>query len=376
MPIKPKPLTESKISRSFYKIGGKNRFPDENGVALVLLSDGRRRWTWRGVIPGRADRTMRHLGYWPAMDREAAQRAAADLAGGKQSDTLAEIARRHLEQRKADTGHWRNTAANLRLHVLPKIGDRSVKSLAPQDILDMLLTIESAVKRRKVRGTLARVLDDAILSGLITVNPARSIPADRLGKKPEVKHMAAILDRKRLGEYLRAIAVYGGLPQVRVYLQLSLLAGARPAELREMKWSDVSLEEAVWVRHVKKVKMDHVCPLSRQAVALLEELKPLTGHLPGPFYNGGKPIALNTARSAIHSLGFAAREMTVHGCRAILRSLGDEIGLDAELLEMQLSHKMRNPLGRAYSRYEKIKERRQAMQRWADFLDELRGQSA
>jgi integrase len=376
MPIKPKPLTDSKISRSFYKIGGKNRFPDENGVALVLLSDGRRRWTWRGVIPGRDDRTMRHLGYWPAMDREAAQRAAADLAGGKQSDTVEDYFRRLMASIGTTTAGAKNIESRLRVHVIPKIGKTPVKDITHKALLESLMSIESRVNRYGARSALGQLFDIAVLDGVLAANPARSIPTRLLGEKPKVTHYPAILDRERLGAFLRAIDTHAGLPQMTAYLKLLLLTAARPSEVREMKWSDVSLEEALWRRHVSKVDLPHVCPLARQAVEIIEELKPLTGHTPGPFYNGKKPITPCAGLKAIHSLGFGRQEMTQHGCRAIFRSLGDEIGIDPVLMEMQLSHRMPGPLGRAYSRFEKIEERRQDMQRWADFLDELRGSAA
>lgn len=165
---------------------------------------------------------------------------------------------------------------------------------------------------------------------------------------------------------------------MRCALQLAPLVFVRPGELRQAKWADINLERAEWRYFVSKTKTDHLVPLSKQSVRILKEIYPLTGTdeyvFPSPNAIN-RPMSNNAVLSAFRRMGISKEEMTGHGFRAMARTLlAEELDFRPEIIERQLAHKVPDALGRAYNRTRFIKERTQMMQRWADYLDELKSQ--
>jgi len=151
----------------------------------------------------------------------------------------------------------------------------------------------------------------------------------------------------------------------------------RPGELRTAKWSDIDLSEATWSFVVRKTKTPLIIPLASQAITILQELEPVSGRYEHVFPNGRsslRPMSENAVLAALRRLGIPKEEMCGHGFRASARTMLDEqLGFRPEVIEHQLAHKVKDPLGRAYNRTAFLEERREMMQRWADYIDELRG---
>jgi integrase len=143
-----------------------------------------------------------------------------------------------------------------------------------------------------------------------------------------------------------------------------------------MRWSEIDFTSCDWMFIVSKTKTEHVVPLADQAVRLLKALQPFTNDSPYVFPNGRsktEPMSENAVLAALRRLGIKKEEASGHGFRASFRTIGDEIlGERVDLLEHQLAHQVRDPLGRAYNRTAHLPERRRMMQRWADYLDSLR----
>ena len=125
-------------------------------------------------------------------------------------------------------------------------------------------------------------------------------------------------------------------------------------------------------------RTQHIVPLSRQAVEILEELQPLTG---GGVYvfpsarspKGDRPMSDNAILAAMRGMGISKEEMSGHGFRAMARTILDEVlGYRPDIIEHQLAHQVRDPLGRAYNRTKHLDERKKMMQGWADYLEELK----
>ena len=190
------------------------------------------------------------------------------------------------------------------------------------------------------------------------------------------KHFPAITDPVRAGELLRAIDAYQGTYPVRAALALAALVFVRPGELRAAKWADIDLEKAEWKYFITKTKVDHLVPLSRQAVAILSDLQPLTGHGEYVFTgrNPKEPVSNSTLNAALVRMGYDTRkDHTVHGFRATARTLlAEELGFDPQIIEHQLAHSVPDALGTAYNRTKFLKDRREMLQRWADYLDKLK----
>jgi integrase len=198
--------------------------------------------------------------------------------------------------------------------------------------------------------------------------------------------MAAVLEPKKVGELMRSIDGYAGQPVTRSALALSALLFQRPGNIRAMEWAEVDLEAALWTIPAAKMKRSvhgktngrpHLVPLAPQAVAVLEELKPLTGsgRFVFPSLLGGKRcMSENTLRTALRRMGYSNEDMTPHGFRAMARTLIVERlpGVSPDVIEAQLAHGKSGPLGMAYDRAEFMDQRRQMMNAWADYLDGLK----
>jgi integrase len=173
---------------------------------------------------------------------------------------------------------------------------------------------------------------------------------------------------------------YNGSLVVKCALNLAPLVFVRPGELRHAVWSDIYLDEAEWRLVVSKTKLPHIVPLSRQAVEILKELHFLTGHGQYVFPNPRSPkkaMSENGVLAALRCLDIPKEELTPHRFRATARTLLDEVlKFPVHLIEHQLAHAVRAPLGRAYNRTQHLEERKALMQRWTDYLDELRGGNA
>lgn len=146
-----------------------------------------------------------------------------------------------------------------------------------------------------------------------------------------------------------------------------------------MKWSDLDFESNEWRYLVSKTKTQHIVPLTKQAVEIIETMRPYSGHGVGDYvFPGGRtherPMSENAINAALRSMGYDTQhEITGHGFRAIAQTLGEqELGLDPKHIERQLAHSVANPLGTAYERAQFLKDRKIMMQKWADYLDELK----
>lgn len=222
--------------------------------------------------------------------------------------------------------------------------------------------------------------------GVATGRVNRDITADLKGALSPYrgKHFAAITDPVRLGELLRAIKGYKGGPVVRAALQLAPMLFQRPGELRAARWEEIDLQNAMWTIPAARMKRrkdgkehgdPHLVPLPTQAVRILEILKPYTEST-GLVFPGerqrDRPISENSVRVALISMGYAPDIQTWHGFRATARTmLAERLEFDPLLIEAQLAHAVKDANGRAYNRTTYLKQRRDMMQRWADYLDKL-----
>jgi integrase len=161
-------------------------------------------------------------------------------------------------------------------------------------------------------------------------------------------------------------------------LQLQALVFVRPGELRLAEWSEFDLDGAEWRIPGPRMKMreHHIVPLSKQALAVLQALNPVTGpegHVFPQMRNASRPISNNTLNAALRTLGFAKSEATAHGFRSTASTMLNEFGIwHPDAIERQLAHGERNKVRSAYNSAQHLPERRRMMQAWADYLDTLR----
>jgi integrase len=217
--------------------------------------------------------------------------------------------------------------------------------------------------------------------GVATGRCKRDPSADLRGAlvAPVAKPRAAVTDPAGIGALVRAIDGYVGYsPLPRLALKLLLLTAARPGELRHAEWSEFDIEGAVWRIPAGRMKMrkPHAIPLSRQALAILAELRVLTGHgrllLPNTL-NPERPVSENTLQGALLRAGYERGEVTTHGFRSAFSTHANESGLwSADAIERSLAHSDPDAVRGIYHRGQHWAERAKLMAWWGDELDRLR----
>ncbi|WP_446810144.1 tyrosine-type recombinase/integrase [Methylomonas sp. 2BW1-5-20] len=312
----------------------------------------------------------------PGENRKAIKEARADSVANS-----FEIIAREWGAKKVETWDEKNNRSKrmLERNIFPWLGARPIADILPKDILTNLRRIEERGTIETAHRTL-QICGQVFRYAVATGRAERDITQDLKGALPPAKseHFAAITEPKEAAELLRAIDGYqGSLPAV-CALKLAPLVFVRPGELRAMQWQDVNLDTTEWRYLVTKTKVQHIVPLSRQAVAILKELQPLTGHGRYAFPSERTPSGIrcmseNTLNAALKRLGYGKDKMTVHGFRAMARTILDEVlGVRPDFIEHQLAHAVRDPNGRAYNRTAHLPERHKMMQQWADYLDILK----
>ena len=295
-------------------------------------------------------------------------------------NTLEALALRvaHREKPRVEHGTFaKNVLDRLERNVFPYVGGRALPDITVPELLKLLRRIEERGAHEtahRVLGNVGEVYRYAIASG----KAERNIALDLKGAlQPVVKaHLAAVTEPRRVGELLRMIDAYQGTLTVQCALRLAPLVFVRPGELRSALWSDIDLEAAEWRFTVTKTQTEHIVPLARQAREILEMLHPLTGRSEFVFPSARsrfRPMSNNAVLSALRRMEIDKEEMSGHGFRAMARTILDEVlGYRVDIIEHQLAHQVRDPLGRAYNRTSHLAERKKMMQAWADFLGQLK----
>lgn len=315
------------------------------------------------------------------MDPSVAKRA--DKVARKQSadNTFEAVAQAWLAKTKALRAESTDAKVQgwLKNDILPAIGRLPIAEITPRDVLDMVRKVEkrgaidSATRMKQLCGQIFRY---AVAEG----SAERDVTADLRGalEVRQTVHLAAVIEPKQVGELLRAIHGYSGHPVTVAALKLAPLLFVRPGELRHAEWSEIDLEAAEWRIPGAKMKMgaDHIVPLATQAVEVLTELQKLTGRARYVFPSvrtGARPMSENTINAALRGMGYSSDMHTAHGFRATARTILDEVlGERVDLIEHQLAHAVKDVNGRAYNRTAHLPARKAMMQRWADYLDQLR----
>lgn len=373
------------------------RVADTNGLCIEVRPSGSKLWRYRYRHAGKA--SMAALGEYPPMSlaeaRAERDRLRALVKGGANPTQVARTERAAKQERAATT--FAVVAAEL-LTKRAKEGlspgsvkrerrmiEKDLAAIGNLPIAEINVpTLLAALRKIERRGVLetahrARSLASLVFRYAIATGRAARNPAnDLVGAlaQPQTRHFASLTEPAKVGELLRALHGYRGSPVVTSALRLAPLVFVRPGELRRARWADIDLNAAEWRFAASKTGTPHLVPLSKQAIAILRDLQPLTGRgeYVFPSVRGPRrPMSENTVNVALRSLGFDGDTMTGHGFRAMARTILDEVlGFRPDYIEHQLAHAVRDPLGRAYNRTAHLAERRKMMQVWAGYLDNLR----
>jgi integrase len=391
------PLTDKAIKA--LKPGPKARkVSDGAGLFLLVNTDGSKWWRFKYRFEGREK--MISVGVYPdtglALARDKRDDARRLLAAGINpsahraaqktavADSFEAVAREWYAKEAPSwvAAHGKRILTRLENDVFPRMGTRPVSQVTAPEILAVVRRIvdrKAVETAHRALANIGQVMRFAVATGRAPSDPTTALRGAL--PSPNATHHAAITDPTALGALLRAIAGYQGSPVVRAALRLAPHVFVRPGELRHAEWAEIDFKAqngALWTIPGAKMKggADHCVPLSSQSVAILREIAPLTERsrfvFPGArSYH--KPLSENAVIAALRYLDYDKETVTGHGFRATARTLLDEaLGHPPHLIEHQLAHSVRDPLGRAYNRTSHLPERRVMMQRWSDYLDGLR----
>lgn len=360
----------SKYWRMKYRIGGKEKTLSIGVYPEISIKDAR---TARDEA-----RKMIAEGIDPSAEKKANKAARVEAV----ANSFKAVSIEWLDRQKPKwtEKHHGRVQARLENNVWPWLGAMPVSDIKASHILSVLRRVEERganYMAGRVRETVGNVMCYAVATGRAEIDPTPSL---RGALTVHVtKHMASVTDPAKVGEILRAFDAFTGTLAVRTALLLAPLVFSRPGELRQMRWVDLDLEAGLWEldRGNMKMRRDHIVPLSTQAISLIKEMHPFSGHLEYVFPGARdpkRPMSDAAINAALRRIGIDTQnELTGHGFRAMARTiLRERLRFDAEVIECQLSHAKAGALGGAYDRTQFLDERIAMMQAWANYLDDLK----
>ncbi|KAF0233433.1 MAG: hypothetical protein FD177_1703 [Desulfovibrionaceae bacterium] len=404
------PLTDVAVKNA--KPGEKPfKLKDERGLFLLVNPNGSKWWRLRywinskegllslGVYPdvslkmARQRRDEARLLVAQGIDPSSARKALKGKVAEDQM-TFERVARQYYVETSTamewSEGHAETVISRLEKNIFPWLGSKPIKSIQAEEWRTNLRRIYDRGSKEvasRVRGICSQVYDYAVDNNLADANPVP--PRKRLFPPRVKKHFPTILDPKKVGPLLRAIDGYEGQFETVCALKLAPLVFARPFNIRAAEWSEFELdnpEGPLWRIPAEKMKGDrrrkltripHLIPLSTQAVAILNELLPLTGStrflFPG-IKDKSKSMSENTLNKALGKLGYKGEvdNICIHGLRHMASTLLNEKGFREAAVDRQLAHTDKDKIRATYNHAEHLPERRRMMQVWADYLDSLK----
>lgn len=402
-------LTSAKI-RTLKPSDKPFKVSDSHGLYLRVKPGGSRHWYLKYRISGKESRIA--LGAYPAISQSDARQQREGIrkmlalninpvqqrAAVRGSRTPEKVFKNvALAWHKSNRKWSQNTAdrllASLNNHIFPVIGNLPVSELKPRHFIDLLKGIEEKgllEVASRTRQHLSNIMRHAVHQELIDTNPAANLGGVTT---PPVRRHYPALPLERLPELLERIGAYHqGRELTRHAVLLMLHVFIRSSELRFARWSEIDFTNRVWtipatrepiigVRYSgrgAKMRMPHIVPLSEQSIAILKQIKDITGNneliFPGD-HNPYKPMCENTVNKALRVMGYdTKKDICGHGFRAMACSALMESGLWAkDAVERQMSHQERNTVRMAYiHKAEHLEARKAMMQWWSDYLEACR----
>lgn len=374
------------------------RLADGGGLYLEVYPNGSKYWRLKYRHAGKEKRIA--MGVYPGVSLKDARelRDAAKallLTGANPADTMTKREKTRAARLKTENSfealarEWHEAMASrwkpvhadkvlssLEAEAFPSLGNRPIAEITAPEVLDVLRSIErrgALDTASRTAQRLAGIFRFAIQTGRANFNPAADMQG-ALKSKP-VTHRTA-LSREELPEFMKSLETSRIDDITRAALALTLLTAQRTGEIIGARWEEFDLAAGLWRIPGPRMKMQqpHTVPLSRQALAVLESLRAISGAV-GLLFPGrmdrSQSISNNTMLYALYRMGWHKRA-TVHGFRSVFSTIANESGFNPDAIERQLAHRDRNAIRSAYNRGDYLEERKKMMQWWADFLDGMK----
>lgn len=372
------------------------KLADEKGLYLEIMPSGSKYWRLKYRFAGKEKRLA--LGVYPEVSLKAA-RESRDEARKLLADNIDPSAKKKDDKRHAafnanntfkaiarewhDTNKpkWTPTHADkiwrrMECHIFPDLGERPIGEIKPLELLDTLRKVEkngSTETSHRLLQTCTVIFRYAIVTARVSYNPASDLRGALIPHKAE--HLPTI-QAKELPAFFRALEKVEASEQNKLAIKIIMLTFIRQGELRQAKWEDIDFNAKEWrlPAHTTKMRDAHIVPLCSQVITLLLQLKELTGDgeylFPSQHRRKNPVISENTINNILHKMGYKDK-LVGHGFRALASTTLNEHGFRPDVIERQLAHAERNKVRAAYNRAEYLKERREMMQWWANYVQEV-----
>ncbi|MFW8589911.1 integrase domain-containing protein [Glaciecola sp. 2405UD65-10] len=391
-----KPLTNTQLENAKPK-AKEYSLADGNGLLLRIKPTGTKVWLFNYTHPYTGKRKNIALGKYPALKLVDARKMREDnlsllaksldpkeyrdnnlaLEQEKHSNTLFAVASRWFEVKRTQVSPsyavdiWRS----LELHVLPSLGKAPLSQITAKQAIEVLnpLAAKGSLETvKRVCQRLNEVMYFATNTGIILNNPLAAI--NKAFEAPKATNLPSLAP-DQLPRVMSALSTANIKIVTRCLIEWQLHTMVRPSEAAKAEWSEIDLVKRTWTIPAEKMKKssngDHVVPLTDQTLALLEYIKPISGHRPFIFPSDRNPLQhanSSTANMALKRMGFK-QQLVAHGLRSLASSTLNEQGFDADVIETCLAHVDSNTVRRAYNRTDYLERRRTVMDWWSSHIE-------
>ncbi|EAM6936925.1 tyrosine-type recombinase/integrase [Salmonella enterica] len=391
MKLTARQISTAKPTEKPYKLS------DGGGLYLLVNPNGSRYWRMKYRYAGKEK--LLSIGVYPdvtlAEARDKRTQAKRILAAGDDPSEVKQAEREAknlavnnsfellaLEWHEHKKPNWSSGYADdileyLRKDILPYIGKKAITDIKPMTMLSVLKKMEDRGvldKLKKTRQACRQIFTYAIITGRAEFNPVTDL-AGAL-KTPKQQHFPHLMPTQ-IGPFIHAVNTYSGSKVTRIATLLLMYTSVRTIELRASEWTEFDLDNDLWQIPKERMKMrrPHLVPLSKQVKSHLLELKKITGW--GKYVFPGrndahKPMSEASINQVIKRIGFAGK-VTGHGFRHTMSTILHEKGFNSAWIEAQLAHADRNTIRGTYNHAQYLDGRREMLQWYADYLDELVG---
>lgn len=388
-----RPLTNTEVLRT--KALEKDlTLHDGDGLFLIVKTSGKKLWRFRYQRPATKQRTMMGLGAFPALSLADARGLRADylalLANGIDPQAQAEIVEEQqqialdsifstvtanwfqLKSKSVTPDYAKDIWRSLEKDVFPTIGEIPVQQIKARTLVEALEPIKARGALETVRRLVQRINEImiyAVNTGLIDANPASGV--GMAFEKPRKQNMPT-LRPEELPKLMRSLVMSNLSVPTRCLIEWQLLTLVRPSEASDARWEEIDLDTRLWTIPPErmKAKREHLVPLSRQALDILEVMKPISAHREHIFpsrNNPKQPMNSQTANAALKRIGYGGK-LVAHGLRSIASTALNESNFNSDVIESALAHTDRNEVRKAYNRSIYLKQRIELMEWWGNFV--------
>lgn len=389
-------LTDVKI-RQAKAVDKSMKLTDGKGLYLEVKPNGSKLWRYRYRIAGKEN--LFAVGEYPAVSLQDARKArddARDLVKqgihpsharqsilaeqiGRNASTFEAVAREWLDRKRGKWSTYSHKQATscLEQNAFPKIGRLPIRNVTAACLLEILQSMEkrgAETYALQLRQWCSAIFRHAVVTLRADADPAAALKGAI--HRPQVEHSKP-MSAEQIGDFKARLTKYGGNRTTVIAMRLMLYTFVRTVELRKASWAEFDLEGGEWripPERMKKRRL-HLVPLARQTLALLDELRKITGAGDCLFPNFRRPsdvMSATTINRALEHMGYASGLWTGHDFRATASTQLHEMGYRPDVIELQLAHIEKNKTKGAYNHAEYMTDRREMMQAWADWIDSIR----